>query len=423
VSCQDTSAVVDTAPPTEFVYQQGGVAGDRTYTDWAAMMADVDATPGSKIIVFDPTFEMPRIPAGTWDMTDTWWTDVFHDPITQKQLYISDGVFLPELGKIDFVYGANSWAIVNESVSGPVVTYSGDGFFEFNRTGEVAAQILQDAGELTSPFISITGFGLIILGAFASFGGNSATPGGAATSPSPILDIAFGFCIWLSPGGSLSKNALGGSGTISLRLTQNPNEGSNGIEDQPNHTGVIQSPRVLVAPRLNIVGLYETIDLPWGSHAAVDTSNGAGTVNLRASRHRQGDTVEVKDTLGNAGNFNITVNAYKAEMAASLEYAENAGGDSTILGALPDGLNPGDEITVAGTASNNGTYSIKSLIDTGVAATSGVELSGAVLTDEAAVASTATYQELIDGSPLVVLVAAYASLKLRVYGNGKISAV
>lgn len=88
--------------PFIFVFQPGGVQEDNVYTDWAALVAAMQAVEGLKVLQFDDTFVSPAvIPPGIWDMTDVEWFGLYEDTTGDLvQVTVSDGASFINLRQI-----------------------------------------------------------------------------------------------------------------------------------------------------------------------------------------------------------------------------------------------------------------------------------------------------------------------------------
>lgn len=402
-------------PNTGVIFQPGDPEGSREniYVTWPEVIDALAGLqePGPKYLLFSANFEDCRIPAGSYDMTDVVFSDVPSNFQGFGWIYFEDGCFLPNLRSIEFQW--SFWRVVNESVSGPVIllnkpfpTYP----TMMRGSGGICAMTQSDPAN--TPIYRIEGPTFFRFGGIGYWGPFNNQSSVALENLAPLVEVAAGaVCGCFFEGGGIARNTFTGSGTVVLSHLFSANSGSYGPEDQPNFTGRFILGNANNA-RLDVTPLSDDpiIASYWNQHVQCSTEGAPVIVNLPTARSRQGEQIEVKDTLFNAGTFNITVNAFSVSVGPTNLALVAGTTNSTISGfdALASGIRPGDVIVLAATPTSDGSYTVHSL--TGA---TGVMLEDVALNTEAAPVGTVDYQETIDGFSTAVINTNGGALRLR----------
>jgi len=410
-------------PTTGVIFQPGDPAGSREniYVTWLEVINALAGLqdPGPKYLLFSANFGDCRIPAGSYDMTDVVFSDVPSNLQSFGCIYFEDGCFLPNLRSIEFQW--SFWKVVNESVSGPVIVLNKQFTYPTMMRGSGGICAMTQSDPANTPIYRIEAPTFFRFGGIGYWGPFNNQSGDAERNLAPLVEVAAGAaCGCFFEGGGIARNTFTGSGIVFLSHLFSANSGSYGPEDQPSFTGTLILGNANNV-RLDITPLSTgTIAPYWNQHVQCSTAGAPVIVNLPTARSRQGEQIEVKDTLRKAGIHNITVNAFSVSVGptALVLVADDGSntdgsGNSTISGfdALAAGIRPGDTITLAGTPKSDGSYTVASLTGTTGVVVKG--LNGFVLKEEDAPVGTVDYQETIDGFSTAVINTAGGALRLR----------
>jgi len=211
-----------------FVYRPGGAAGDNVYTDWAAMMADVNALQGLKTIQLDDFSKAPVvIPPGVWDMTQVELTGYFTGARgTLVAAAIADGASFINLRKIG---GDLNLTNLNTVTAPVVIAPSSPGFaaiFELGAgsTGDFPT-IINTGG---AAFFDLTGllagqtFLLRLQGAITGSAPAiqlGASPGNFGVTIYDAARIHVGMIAGTNPGSEIRIFQFGGGGQVNSQPT------------------------------------------------------------------------------------------------------------------------------------------------------------------------------------------------------------
>lgn len=214
VAVRSDAVVVSTsgpakAPSATVVFQPGGPGGSGVYTTWAATYAAASKLRAfAPTIVFDGTFALPTIPAGTWELGGfTLLTPSF----VNFQVNVADGAALTLTGSSLYLNGITlQW----QSTSAPAMTIAGgnnSGLFLTN-----GALITADPAA-TKPFCALTGGSLVVIGsAQAAIGGIAAAP--VFNNTGAGLTVFFNTGPTLGAGSAVGAFSFAGGGTTTVTL-------------------------------------------------------------------------------------------------------------------------------------------------------------------------------------------------------------
>ncbi len=403
------------------IFRPGDPLGSRdgvVVTDLEINAAIAALGEGPKWLLLDAEFENPIFTGITFEFDQVILSDVptaigdsgFPRFITE------DGCVFNNLLNLEFKW--NGWTWMNESTTGPVLTIDGFKNPSFCRgSGSVCRTRQSDAANTPHLRFENANFIGLKLGTFAGFRGSPGNTGAiqATAALAPHIEIADTAQLSVFfDGGLCGRNVFTGDGILALRQSQSVHNGAYGAEDQPAFTGTIITNNFVNA-RMNPKAVSAGPILAWWNTSELaDTTSAPVTVNLPPTRNRSGERGSFKDHIGNAGVNNVTGVCYAVAVGpiATTFLDDDGGGDSTILGfdarnAVDSqgnavGYRPGDTIVITGTGSD-GTFLVKSIIDTGVVGTSGLQLEGVVLASAAEGATTIVYQTTIDGETTAVI--------------------
>ncbi len=169
-----------TGGPIAFVFRPGGVADNNVYTDWATMVAAMNATAGMKEAQIDTSITSPAvIPAGVWDMSQTEIT-AFRDGATlataNASVSIADGCSFTNLRRV----GQDIILTNLNTTTAPVVIPAGGAIFKLGNGGNGIANITNTGAAPFFDCTALTGTFLIQMTGQIS-GANPAIAMGAST--------------------------------------------------------------------------------------------------------------------------------------------------------------------------------------------------------------------------------------------------
>jgi hypothetical protein len=112
------------APVIAFVFRPNGTAGGNVYTDWSALMVQLNKVEGRKILEFDDSTDTGSIgapcaiPRGIWNMRDVVWAGYGPRPgATRSVVVIQEGAVLKELRMIGGQITIDNQATVTSPIS------------------------------------------------------------------------------------------------------------------------------------------------------------------------------------------------------------------------------------------------------------------------------------------------------------------
>lgn len=284
-------------PPgaTAFVFRPGGVAGANVYTDWSALMTDVGAVAGPRLIQFDDSIVTPCvIPAGLWNMNDVTWTGTAGG--FNVSVDVDEGASFPGLRHVTGLLLVSFLGITP-----PVSDFAPNGKLDLFLMEEGATiSIRVGAG----PFFQTTD----------TSGGAAAialiTGATVRTDGPPAIDVAVAgsaFAVVGQEGAVLADGTVQGvPGSLFFVLFQGSS--ANLSEIQPAFAGTLLSQNITIN-RYNPTGTFSGPGLTNANEndvVRVDPTGGAFFVTLPAALNRKGMTIVVKNATASVNNVNIS---------------------------------------------------------------------------------------------------------------------
>ncbi|NJO18569.1 MAG: hypothetical protein HC877_23430 [Thioploca sp.] len=86
---------------TSLVYQPGGMKNTNVFTNWNELYVELSKTQGFRTIVFDDTFTLPIIPAGTYNLKGVKMQGLLRDPQSPVTVLLDDGVIFSEFPRFN----------------------------------------------------------------------------------------------------------------------------------------------------------------------------------------------------------------------------------------------------------------------------------------------------------------------------------